>query len=125
MTDFKNLFSDLFELDDNMDKYQWIIDYGISASTLAVEHRNQNNLVQGCTSELWLARDQSGLVAAYSQSHIVNGVACMLCDYYNQASVQQRQDLNINILMDLGLAPLLSMGRQNGIANMLAKLKTL
>jgi sulfur transfer protein SufE len=49
----------------------------------------------------------------------------MICAWYNQASKKQQQDFSLNTLADIGLAPLLSMGRQNGVANLIAKIKTL
>lgn len=125
MADFKNLFSDLFDLEDNMDKYQWIIEYGASARYLEHKYHTENNMVKGCTSNLWLARDSSGQLAAHGESHIVHGIASMICDYYNQATEQQKQELGVGLLESLGLNPLLSMGRQNGVANLIAKIKAL
>jgi sulfur transfer protein SufE len=34
-------------------------------------------------------------------------------------------DFSLNTLTNIGLAPLLSIGRQNGVANLIAKIKTL
>jgi sulfur transfer protein SufE len=56
-------------------------------------------------------------------STIVNGIAAMICDWYNQATESQRREFSLNTLTDIGLAPLLSMGRQNGIANFIEKVK--
>jgi len=125
MQDFQNMFKDLFELDDAMDKYEWIIDYGAGTVGLAHKYHSDDTLVKGCTSPLWLAREESGRIAAWGKSSIVNGMASMICAWYNQASPQQQMDFSLNTLTDIGLAPLLSMGRQNGVANLIAKIKTL
>ena len=125
MLDFQDMFSELFDLEDPMDKYEWIIDYG--AGTVGLEHKYHNDLtlVKGCTSPLWLAREESGRIASWGESSIVNGIACMICAWYNQASEKQQMEFSLNTLANIGLAPLLSMGRQNGVANLIAKIKTL
>jgi sulfur transfer protein SufE len=125
MQDFQNMFSELFDLEDPMDKYEWIMDYGAGSVGLAKQYHNDETLVKGCTSPLWLAREESNRIAAWGESSIVNGIASMICDWYNQANRHQQQDFSLNTLTDIGLAPLLSMGRQNGVANLIAKIKTL
>jgi len=125
MIDFEQLHSDLFELEDNLDKYTWIIDYGAGTVGLMASYHNDGTLVKGCTSPLWLAREDNGRIAAWGESSIVNGLACMICDWYNQASEEQRRAFSMNTLTNIGLAPLLSMGRQNGIANLIARIKAL
>jgi cysteine desulfuration protein SufE len=125
MKSFQEFHADLFELDDDTDKYEWIMDYGSGTVGLFHEYHTDQNLVKGCTSPLWLAKEESGRIAAWGESSIVNGIACMICDWYKQASDHQQLDFSLNTLTAIGLAPLLSMGRQNGVANLIAKIKTL
>ena len=125
MLDFQDMFSELFDLEDPMDKYEWIMDYGTGTVGLAHQYHNDSTLVKGCTSPLWLAKENSGRIAAWGESSIVNGIASMICTWYNQASPQQQLEFSLNTLTNIGLAPLLSIGRQNGVANLIAKMKTL
>jgi len=125
MQDFQDMFSELFELEDAMDKYEWIIEYGsISQQACLAVVKSDTNLVKGCTSNLWLEKIQ-GVFSCYGESLIVQGIASMICAWYNQASSKQQLDFSLNTLTNIGLAPLLSMGRQNGVANLIAKMKTL
>ena len=124
MLDFQNMFSELFELEDSMDKYDWIIEYGAIAKPVFSVNKIDANLVKGCTSNLWLEKIEGNL-SCYGQSLIVQGIASMICDWFNQASLRQQLDFSLNTLTNIGLAPLLSMGRQNGVANLIAKIKTL
>lgn len=124
MLDFQNMFSELFELEDPMDKYDWIIEYGAIAKPVYSVTKNDVNLVKGCTSKLWIEKIEDKIYC-YGESLIVQGIASMICDWYNQAGQKQQQDFSLNTLTDIGLAPLLSAGRQNGVANLLAKIKTL
>jgi len=118
------MFIELFELEDSMDKYDWIIEYGAIARPVYTVKKLDVNLVKGCTSNLWLEKIEDKIYC-YGDSLIVQGIASMICDWYNQASQKQQMEFSLNILTNIGLAPLLSMGRQNGVANLIAKIKTL
>lgn len=124
MKSFRELFEDLFDLEDDMDKYDYIIEYGAIAKPVFTVKQIPINLVQGCTSNLWVEKIEDKLFC-YGESLIVQGFASMICDWWNQASTEQRLEFSLNTLNEIGLAPLLSMGRQNGIANLIAKIKTL
>jgi cysteine desulfuration protein SufE len=124
MLDFQDMFSDLFDLEDSMDKYDWIIEYGAIARPVFSVNKSEANLVQGCTSNLWVEKID-GNIYCYGESLIVQGIASMICAWYNQASQRQQLEFSLNTLTNIGLAPLLSMGRQNGVANLIAKMKTL
>jgi len=124
MLDFQDMFRELFELEDAMDKYDWIIEYGAVARPVFIVTKAPENLVQGCTSNLWIEKIED-CIYCYGESLIVQGIASMICAWYNQASQQQQQEFSLNTLENIGLAPLLSMGRQNGVANLIAKIKTL
>jgi sulfur transfer protein SufE len=123
MLDFQDMFKELFELEEPMDKYDWIIEYGMTIPVFTIS-RSDANLVQGCTSNLWVEKINDKIYC-HGESLIVQGIASMICAWYNQASVKQQQDFSLNTLTNIGLAPLLSMGRQNGVANLIAKIKTL
>ena len=124
MLDFQNMFNELFELEDPMDKYDWIIEYGAIAKPVFEVRKIDVNLVKGCTSNLWVEKIEDKIYC-YGQSLIVQGIASMICDWYNQANQRQQMEFSLNTLNNIGLAPLLSMGRQNGVANLITKIKTL
>lgn len=124
MVDFQDMFKDLLELESPMDKYEWIIDYGGGGRGLPESYKTDSNLVHGCTSPLWVARINDNLFCD-ADSYIVMGIASIICDWYNQASQEQQNEFSLSILNSVGLSPLLSMGRQNGVANLIAKIKTL
>jgi sulfur transfer protein SufE len=124
MLEFQNLYEDLFELEEAMDKYEFIMEYGTTASSVQEFERNSNDLIKGCTSSLWVKYSNSQFTCQ-ADSAIVKGLAGMICDWYNQATNTQRQSLSINTLTDIGLAPLLSMGRQNGVNNLINTMKVL
>jgi cysteine desulfuration protein SufE len=124
MLDFQDMFSELFDLEDPMDKYEWIIEFGAIARPVFSVTKAPENLVHGCTSNLWVEKID-GCIYCYGESLIVQGIASMICAWHNQANTKQLLEFSLNTLTNIGLAPLLSMGRQNGVANLIAKIKTL
>lgn len=124
MADFQEMFAELFQLDDSMDKYDYIIEYGAVARPVFEVRKIDSNLVVGCTSNLWVEKNND-VVRCYGESLIVQGFASMICDWWNQATSEQRDKFNLAQLETVGLAPMLSMGRQNGIANLIARIKKL
>ena len=42
------------DFDDWMDKYQLLIDLGNEQEPLAPEYKNDQNLIDGCQSRVWL-----------------------------------------------------------------------
>lgn len=124
MLDFQNMFNELFDLEDTMDKYDWIMEYGAVAKPVFTVAKSDVNLVRGCTSNLWVEKIEDKIYC-YGESLIVQGIASMICDWYNQAGQKQQLDFSLNTLTNIGLTPLLSMGRQNGVANLITKIKTL
>ena len=124
MLDFQDMFNELFELEDAMDKYEWIMEYGAIAKPVFTVAKLDTNLVRGCTSNLWIEKIEDKIYC-YGESLIVQGIASMICDWFNQSNQKQQMDFSLNTLTDIGLSPLLSMGRQNGVANLIAKIKNL
>ena len=56
MLDFQDMFNELFELDDAMDKYEWIMEYGATVHPVFTVAKLDTNLVRGCTSNLWVEK---------------------------------------------------------------------
>lgn len=123
MADFQSIYGDLLDLEDPMDKYEWIIDYGGGGIGLSSQYKTEQNLVKGCTSSLWVVKINEKLICD-ADSVIVKGFAGIICDWYNQATEKEKESFSLATLNSVGLAPLLSMGRQNGIANLIARIKT-
>jgi cysteine desulfuration protein SufE len=118
------MFEDIFLLEDSMDKYEFIMDYGNQVSSISKFEKKESQLVKGCTSALWLIYEK-GRFYCEADSAIVKGIAGMICDWYNQATQDQRNEFSIKTLEQIGLAPILSMGRQNGVANLIQRMKVL
>lgn len=124
MKEFQDLFEDLFVFEDPMDKYEFIMEQGSLAKSVSDIDFEEFELVPGCTSRLWLRYTDNQFICQ-ADSAIVKGLGGMICDWYNQATTNQRQQFTVETLNNIGLAPILSMGRQNGVANLIKRIKYL
>ncbi|MBQ5379897.1 MAG: SufE family protein, partial [Paraprevotella sp.] len=69
------------DFDDWMDKYQLLIDLGSEQPSLPEEYKNDQNLIDGCQSRVWLQADyRDGIVyfQAESDALIVKGIVSLL-----------------------------------------------
>lgn len=122
----ENLQADLELFSDELEKYEYIIDLGKSLPNLEEEHKRSENLVQGCTSKVWLVckKEQNNLVfLADSDAVIVRGLVKMMIDIFSHQSPQAILDFDVNLLEKLGLSEIITPSRQNGVQGMLKRIK--
>ena len=115
---------DLDSFDDNMDKYEYIIDYGDRLVELPKSDRHDGNKVLGCQSELWIKDCGTSLLEfkAFSEAKIVRGLATIVLEIYNNRSKAEILNTDPSVLNKLGISGLLTAGRQNGIGNLIRKI---
>jgi len=123
-----------FEMFDSWeDRYRFLIDMGRKMEPLFDLEKTERNLVTGCQSSVWLVSDveKSGdekilRFRADSDSTIVRGLIALLHTIYDGQTPRAILDFDIDSLMQrLGLDQHLSMGRRNGMAGMVTRIKTL
>jgi cysteine desulfuration protein SufE len=121
ITKFKN---DLEIFDEDMDKYDYIIEYGDRLTELDEIYRMDQYLVMGCQSKLWIREfgDSTLEFRAFSEAKIVRGLAAMVLDIFNGKTKKEILETEPKILNSLGIAGLLTPGRQNGIGNLVKKI---
>ncbi len=113
----------LNEFEDNLDKYQFIMDFGDDLKELSSEFRTDSNRVLGCQSSLWVHNfgNDNMKLEAYSDALIVRGLVGMVLKIYNNKSKQEILDSDPNLLNNLGISGILTPGRQNGVGNLINK----
>lgn len=116
--------SDLEVFDDDMDKYDYIIEYGDRLYELDDIYKMDQYLVMGCQSKLWIREfgDTTLEFKAFSEAKIVRGLAAMVLDIFNGKTKKEILETDPKILNSLGIAGLLTPGRQNGIGNLIARI---
>lgn len=100
-------------------KYRRIMLLGKTLPAINPELKTEQNLVQGCESQVWLAyvwHDGILKIASSSDAKIVKGLITIVLAAYNHKSREQIEQFDISgYLESLGLLEQLSPSRGNGI----------
>ena len=116
-----------FEMfDDWLEKYQYIIDLGKQLPTMDEAHKTEENLLQGCQSQVWLIHEfREGKLhfQANSDAAIVSGLIALVMTIYNDHSPSYIVEVEPEFIEKIGLASHLSSTRSNGLNAMIAKIK--
>ncbi len=112
--------------DEWMDKYHHIIEMGKSLNALPEQKKNDNLLVQGCQSKVWLHAEKSGeniLFQADADAIIAKGIIAMLIDVFNNQPAKEVAVANLGFIEEIGLKDHLSPTRANGLMSMIKQMK--
>ena len=126
-----DLIEEFDELEDWDERYDLIIDLGRELPDFPAELQNEEHLVKGCMSLVWLvtefADDNSSVsMQADSDSIIVKGLIVILLAHYSGKSAKEIVDSDaIPVFEKLGLNQHLSPQRRNGLYSMVKRLKQL
>lgn len=117
---------DLELFDNDLDKYQYIIDLGKKLKHLDESYIRDEYLVQGCTSKVWLVyeeNDDAIIFKADSNAAIVKGLVYILISIFSNESKEDIISFDMNILKKLNLSEIITPNRQSGVQGMLKKIK--
>lgn len=112
--------------DEWMDKYNHIIEMGKSLPMLPEHKKNNDLLVPGCQSKVWLHAEQHGdkiIFSADADAIIAKGIVAMLIDVFSNQPAQEVAAAELKFLEDIGLKEHLSPTRANGLMSMVKQMK--
>lgn len=113
-------------LDDWMDRYALLIDYGKELPAFPEEERTDQNLIDGCQSKVWLTAHMDGnrlIFAGDSDALLVKGIVALLMHILSGHTPQQTAEADLYFIDAIGLREHLSPTRSNGLAAMLKQMK--
>jgi cysteine desulfuration protein SufE len=114
------------DFDDWMDKYQLLIDLGNEQEPLAPEYKNDQNLIDGCQSRVWLQADLvDGKVEfqAESDALIVKGIITLLIKVVSGHTPDEILENELYFIEAIGLKDHLSPTRSNGLLAMVKQMR--
>ena len=114
------------DFDDWMDKYQLLIDLGNEQEPLAPEYKNDQNLIDGCQSRVWLQADLvEGKVEfqAESDALIVKGIIALLIKVVSGHTPDEILENELYFIEAIGLKEHLSPTRSNGLLAMVKQMR--
>lgn len=115
---------DLF--DDDLGRYDYIIDLGKGLEELPEELKNDATKVQGCVSNVWLVCEEAGgllKLRADGDAKIVRGLVKMMTDIFSGHTPREVWESGPEVLESLGLSEIITPGRQNGVAGMIKRIR--
>jgi len=111
---------------DWMDKYQMLIDLGNELEPLEEQYKNEQNLIDGCQSRVWLQCDNVDgklIFTADSDALITKGIIALLIRVLSNHTPQEIIDADLYFIDKIGLRQHLSPTRSNGLLSMVTKIK--
>ncbi len=111
------------------DRYRYLIQLGRKLDPYPEEYRDQDHLVPGCLSQVWLvslgASDEGRLqLRADSDAHIVKGLISVLFLMYADKTPEEILSADVEGLFEgLDLGQHLSVNRRNGFYSMNRKIR--
>ena len=116
----------LDNIEDNQDKFLWIMNFGKKSKELNESLKLKEFEVPGCQSQTWLVpgyHDGKLYFHADSAALISKGMVCLIADVYSGSRPQDIIDFDQSEFEKLNLKTLLTPGRNNGVHGMLKKIK--
>lgn len=120
------IIEEFSDFEDWMDKYQLLIDLGSDQSPLEEKYKNEQNLIDGCQSRVWLQADIiDGKLhfQAESDALIVKGIVALLIRVLGDHTPQEILDTDLYFIERIGLSEHLSPTRSNGLLAMIKQMK--
>jgi len=121
------IIAEFSDYDDWMDKYQLLIDLGNEQQPLDEKYKNENNLIEGCQSRVWLQADltDEGKVhfQAESDALIVKGIITLLIKVLDNQTPSDILNADLYFIEQIGLRDHLSPTRSNGLLAMMKQMR--
>src|ERR1019366_7729717 len=128
IADIENEIVEEFDLfDDQMDKYEYIIDIGKKLAPLDAKYLADDYLVKGCQSKVWLHAYKEGdniFFEADSNSTITKGIIALLIRVLSGQKPADIINNPLSFIDKINLRSHLSSQRSNGLTAMIQKMRT-
>lgn len=112
--------------EDWMDKYGYLIELGNDLEELELKDKNDQNIIKGCQSRVWLVADLvDGKInfSGESDAVIVKGLVALLLRVVTGRTPKELLENDLHFIDDLGLKQHLSPTRSNGLLAMVKQIR--
>lgn len=117
---------DLDFFDDELSKYEYIIDLGKKLPSFDEKEKIPANIVHGCTSQVWLTcekKDGKLYFKGTSDAIIVKGLVYMILEIFSDSFIEELKEIDMDIVHELKLSEVVTPNRQSGVIGMIKKIK--
>lgn len=112
--------------EDWMDKYAYLIELGNELELLDSKLKNEQNLIKGCQSRVWLVAELiKGKIIFKGESDalIVKGLVALLLRVVSGRTPKELMENELHFIDDIGLKQHLSPTRSNGLLAMVKQIR--
>ena len=112
--------------EDWMDKYGYLIELGNDLETLDPKNKNDQNVIKGCQSRVWLVADlvdSKIIFRGESDAVIVKGLVALLLRVVSNRTPKELLENELHFIDDIGLKQNLSPTRSNGLLAMIKQIR--
>lgn len=112
--------------EDWMDKYNYLIDLGKGLEPMDEKYKNNDNLISGCQSKVWINAELEGdkiKFTADSDAIITKGIIALLVRVLSNQKPQDIMNTELKFIESIGLQQNLSPTRSNGLLAMIKQMK--
>lgn len=117
---------DLDFFEDELQKYEYIIDLGKKLPPFNDEDKIPANIVHGCTSQVWLTHEiKDGKIYFHGTSDaiIVKGLVYIILEIFSDSKIEDLKEVDMDIVYELNLSEVITPNRQSGVIGMIKKIK--
>lgn len=121
-----NLIQDFSFFEDWTQKYEYMIELSKSMAKMDDDKKNDENLIKGCQSKVWLDADlKNGKLKfqADSEAIITKGIIAILLQVFDNKSPEEIIESDVSFIEKIGLKEHLSPNRANGLYSMIKQIK--
>lgn len=122
----QNIKEDLDFFDDELAKYEYIIDLGKKLEEFKEDDKIPANIVHGCTSQVWLTKeikDGKLFFKGTSDAIIVKGLVYIILEIFSNSTIEELKEVDMDIIHELKLSEVITPNRQSGVIGMIKKIK--
>lgn len=113
--------------DEWVDKYAYLIDLGKSLPLIDSKYKDDQHLIRGCQSQVWLAAEQDRegdvVFTADSDAIITKGIISLLIKVLSGQKPADIAAADLSFIDRIGLSSHLSPTRANGLYEMIRQMK--
>ena len=111
---------------EGMDRIQYLVDIAKEVKPLADKHKTDKNKIRGCASNLWVVGEMNRYNKMYyeydADAFITKGTAKLVIELVQQQPKDEIAKLTREDFNALGIKELLTVQRQNGLGNLIARI---
>lgn len=111
---------------DWMEKYEYIIDLGRQLPLIDEQYKDEEHLIKGCQSRVWLHAGLNGGKVAFtadSDAVITKGIIALLIRVLSNQPAEEIARADLYFIDRIGLKEHLSPTRSNGLLSMVRQMK--